>query len=75
VEPQCQRLKLLAAKAQGSWTGVARTAARDSTQQHNNANTDPLALSQRMILAHIDKDSSIKQRDRAAFTRLVESRR
>ena len=30
--------RLSAAKAQGSWTGVARTAARDSTQQHNNAN-------------------------------------
>lgn len=67
--------RLSAAKAQGSWTGVARTAARDSTQTTQQCKQDPLALSQRMILAHIDKDSSIKQRDRAAFTRLVEQRR
>jgi hypothetical protein len=48
---------------------------RETPPNNTTMQTGPLAFSQRMILAHIDKDSSIKQRDRAAFTRLVESRR
>ena len=51
--PATQNCSLLKPKVHGP--GVARTAARDSTHQHDNANKARSRSSQRMILADIDK--------------------